>query len=112
MTDNVRDIRRENRARVLRALKTETGSLGGGAAKERVKAYLRDPVGASTKDFAYVGALTLDRFYVAAGKPNANERKSLWQSLRAEFEKSAALDPGGWSSDTNVSQLQSIVEEA
>jgi len=112
MGSETRDERRENRARVLRALKSETGSMGGDAAKARVKAYLQDPVGAPTKEFAFVGALTLTRFYVAQGKPDLSERKSLWQSLRAEFAKPTAVDPGGWSGDTNVSQLQAIIEEA
>jgi hypothetical protein len=112
MAGETKDLRRENRARVLRALESATGSLGGDAANDRVKEYLQDPVGAPTKEFAYVGALALTRFYVAQGKPNANERTSLWQSLRAEFAKPTAVNPDGWSGETNVSQLQAIIEEA
>jgi hypothetical protein len=112
MPSENKESRRENRARVLRALKSETGSMGGDAAKERVRAFLADPVGAPTKEFAFVGALTLTRFYVAQGKPNATERKSLWQTLREEFSAPDATDPQGWSGETNVAQLQAIFEEA
>jgi hypothetical protein len=104
-----REERRVNRKLVLQALRSETGSSGGDAAADRVKAFISDPVGAKTEEFAFVGALILTRFFIDPSKPNASERRSLWQELMNRFGASAS-DPGGWGGDTNVSQLQAIVE--
>ena len=60
---------------------------------------------------AYVGALTLQRFYIDPAKPNAVERRSLWKNIGDRLGKDAK-DPGGWDGETNVSQLQAIAEEA
>lgn len=105
-----KDDRRNNRRDILEALNSETGSFGGDTAAPRVQAYIADPVGASTIEFAFVGALTLQRFYIDPQKPNASERRSLWQAMLAELNQGSAKDPGGWGSDTNVSLLQAIVE--
>jgi hypothetical protein len=107
-----REDRRRNRASVLKALKSETGSSGGDAAAKRVAAYFKDPLKASTADFAFVGTLNLTRFYIDPQKPNATERRSLWQAMIAEFDQGTGADPGNWSGVTTVSQLQGIVEEA
>lgn len=107
-----RDERRINRKRVLQALQSETGSSGGDVAEQRVKDFIEDPVDAPTEEFAYVGALTLRRFYIDPTKPNTSERRSLWQELLKRFDNGSAMDPGGWASDTNVAQLQAIVEQA
>lgn len=112
MADLTRDERRINRKHVLQALKSETGSEGGSAAAPRVKAYCADPTGASSAEFAFVGALTLRRFYVDPAKPNAAERRSLWQEITTRLDKLGAKDPGGWGSETAVLTLQAIAEEA
>jgi len=104
--------RRVNRKHVLDALKAETGSLGGDAAAARVQAYVKDPVGANTVEFAYVGGLVLQRFYIDPEKPNSSERRSLWQNLVARLGKPEAVDPGGWDGTTTVGMLQAMVEEA
>ncbi len=107
-----KDERRRHRRHVLVALNKETGSLGGGSADERVKAYNRNPEGATTVEFAFVGALSLTRFFVDPSKPNQSERRSLWQAILDEFATDSVKDPGGWNGSTNVSQLQAIVEQA
>jgi hypothetical protein len=107
-----KDERRRHRRHVLVALNKETGSHGGGPAGDRVKAYIRDPERATTVEFAFVGALTLVRFFVDPSKPNQSERRSLWQAILDEFATDSVKDPGGWNGTTNVSQLQAIVEEA
>jgi hypothetical protein len=107
-----KDQRRKNRKDVLKALNSETGGFGGDTAEPRVRAYIADPVGASTVEFAFIGALTLRRFYIDPEKPNVSERRSLWQATLSQLNQGSAKDPGGWGSDTNVSQLQAIVEEA
>jgi hypothetical protein len=107
-----KEERRRNRKHVLDALVAETGSFGGDAAAARVKAYRKDPIGASTADFSYVGALTLTRFYIDGAKPNGVERRSLWQELTTRIGNPGAVDPGGWSGATAVMILQAIVEEA
>ncbi len=107
-----RDDRRNHRKLVLQALQSETGSFGGDAAQPRVRAFIQDPVGAPTTEFAYVGALTLRRFYIDPTKPNTSERRSLWQELLTRFDQGSASDPGSWDGDANVSQLQAIVEES
>jgi hypothetical protein len=112
MAELTRDDRRKNRKHVLDALVDETGSFGGDAAAARVKAYRADPTGASTTEFSYVGALTLRRFYIDESKPNAVERRSLWQNLTTRMGKSGAKDPGGWDGTTLVMTLQAIAEEA
>lgn len=107
-----KDDRRNNRRDILEALNSETGSFGGDAAAPRVRAYIADPVGASTVEFAFVGALTLQRFYIDPQKPNASERRGLWQAMLAELNQGSAKDPGGWGTDTSVLLLQAIVEGA
>lgn len=107
-----REDRRRNRAHVLEALHAETGSWGGSAAEPRVKAYVADPEGAPTAEFGYVGALTLQRFYVDPAKPNQAERRSLWQELLERIGNPGAADPGGWDGSTMVLTLQAIAEEA
>lgn len=104
-----RDERRNNRARILKALHDETGSYGGGQAENRVRAYINNPVGATTQEFGYVGGLSLKRFYIDPSKPNASERRSLWQNISNRIE-SVGRDPGGWSESTRVLILQAIVE--
>jgi hypothetical protein len=101
-----------NRKHVLLALVEETGSEGGDVAASRVKAYLKDPLGATTTEFSYVGALALRRFYVDPAKPNISERRSLWQNLTTRLNKAGAKDPGGWNGETMVLTLQAIAEEA
>jgi hypothetical protein len=105
------DDRRMNRKFVLDALKSETGVDDGETAAARIKAYRNDPKGATTTEFSFAGALTLRRWYIDPAKPNANERRSLWQNIMQRMGKNAA-DPGGWNGTTNVSQLQAIAEEA
>lgn len=111
MAELTKADRRRNRKHVLEALHDETGSWGGDAAADRVKAYCKDPEGASKEQFAYVGAMVLRRFYVDPAKPNASERRSLWKHTTDRIGH-AGKDPGGWDADTNVSQLQAIVEES
>lgn len=106
-----KDERRINRKHVLDALKRETGVDDGSNAAPRIVAYRRDPVGASTQEFAFCGALTLRRWYVVSNKPNQSERRSLWQEIMSRMGKSAPM-PAGWDGNTNVSQLQAIAEEA
>lgn len=106
-----RDERRINRKHVLDALKSETGVDDGSTAAPRIVAFRKDPVGASTEEFAFCGALTLQRWYIDPSKPNQSERRSLWQEIMGRLGKSAPM-PGGWDGDTNVSQLQAIAEEA
>jgi len=102
---------RINRKHVLDALKRETGSSGGDAAAKRVNAYRKDPIGADTTEFGYVGALTLRRFYVDPAKPNATERRALWATLTKKMGKRGAKDPGGWDGTIDVKTLQMLVEE-
>ena len=111
MADDVKTRRRINRGHVLEALCAETGSRGGDAAADRVETYCSDPKSASRSEFAFVGALTLQRFYIDPAKPNSAERSSLWTALMKRLRKQAG-NPGGWNKDTNVSQLQAIAEEA
>jgi len=111
MPESPRDLRRLARKHVLEALIAETGSPGGDPA--RVRAYCADPIGASTSEFGYVGGLALVRFYIAPGKPDAGERRSLWMNLLPRLGKPLdTSDPGGWSGETLVMQLQAIAEEA
>ena len=112
MTERTRNDRRKNRKLVLDALVDETGSFGGDAAAARVTAYRADPVGASTTEFGYVGALTLRRFYLDDDKPDATERRSLWQNLMTRMNRPGGRDPGGWDGSTLVLTLQAIAEEA
>ncbi len=102
--------RRRNRKKVLEALHAETGSFGGEPSEQRFRDYVADPEGARTEVFSFLGALTLRRFFIAPDKPNKSERRSLWQRLMMEFLSPGTADPGGWSGQTNVSQLQLIVE--
>ena len=111
MAPDLKTTRRMNRKHVLEALHAETGSWGGDVAEDRVRAYCDAPTEATREEFAYVGALTLRRFYVDPAKPNTGERASLWKSISQRLNKQAK-DPGGWDSETNVSQLQAIAEEA
>lgn len=108
---DIRDQRRRMRATILSALKDETGSAGGAPAAARVNAYIKKPLDASTEDFAFVGALTLTRFFIDPSKPDASERRGLWQNIMSRIE-SDQKDAGGWGGSTNVAQLQAIVEEA
>ena len=112
MAGLTRKERRINRKHVLDALQEETGSSGGDVAAARVQAYVADPVGASSEEFAYVGGLILQRFYIDPEKPNSAERQSLWQNIVTRMGKPEAVDPGGWDGTTNVGMLQAIVEEA
>lgn len=111
MADDDRNTRRVNRKHVLEALNDETGSWGGDAAADRVKAYCKRPTTADRTEFAYVGALTLQRFYVDPSKPNGVERASLWTNITKRLDKQA-IDPGGWNGETNVGQLQAIAQES
>jgi hypothetical protein len=77
-----------------------------------VQAYVADPVGASSEEFAYVGGLILQRFYIDPEKPNSAERQSLWQNIVTRMGKPEAVDPGEWDGTTDVGILQAIVEEA
>jgi hypothetical protein len=106
-----RERARVNRKHILEALHSETGSWGGEIAAERVKAYCRNPVGADTVEFGYVGALTLRRFYIDPAKPNGVERRSLWTEIKKRMEITAA-DPGGWDGASEVMMLQATAEEA
>ena len=107
-----REDRRTNRKRILQALQSETGSLGGSAAEERVEEFIANPIESSPADFMFVGALTLKRFFIDSTKPNASERRSLWQEMLTRLGQGRANDPGKWGGGTNVSQLQAIIEEA
>lgn len=109
MADDVGIKRRVNRKHVLEALNDETGSWGGDAAEDRVKAYCRKPETAERTEFAYVGALTLRRFYVDPAKPTVSEKASLWKNIAKRLDNQAS-DPGDWNGDTNVSLLQAIAE--
>jgi len=111
MGNDIRSIRRRNRAEVLKALHDETGGWGGDAAEARAKNYCKDPGGAATMEFAYVGALTLRRFYIDPDKPNGVEQAGLWKNIQQRLSKDGA-NPGGWDDGTNVSQLQIMAEEA
>lgn len=106
---SIRDTRRLNRAAILAALHDETGSYGGGQANQRVPDFIKNPLAASTKEFGYVGGLSLKRFYVAPSKPNKNERRSLWMNIKNRITGVKA-DPGGWNGSTRVLTLQAIVE--
>lgn len=106
-----RDERRVNRKHVLDALKSETGTDDGSTAAPRIAAYRNDPIGASTEEFAFCGALTLHRWYIDPSKPNQNERRSLWREIMDRMGKNAPM-PGNWDGDTNVSLLQAIAEGA
>jgi hypothetical protein len=103
--------RRDNRALVLQALKQETGSSGGDAAKDRVKAYCDDPNGAASKDHVFVGALRLVRFYVDSAKPNNSERRGLWQEVRTRMGKPVSATPASINGTTTVAMLQLLAEE-
>ena len=107
-----KEERRRNRKHLLDALVEETGSFGGDPAAERVKAFRKDPQGAPTATFSYVGALTLGRFYVDPAKPSKAERRSLWQNLTARMGIPGTTDPDGWDGTTAVMTLQAIAEEA
>jgi hypothetical protein len=107
-----KEQRRNDRMFVLQALHSETGAFGGDTAEPRVKAYIAAPIDASTTEFAFVGALALRRFFIDPTKPNAAERRSLWQAMLDELNQGTAADPGGWDGTTLVSQLQAIVEGA
>lgn len=111
MGDLTKDQRRMNRKHVLDALKQETGSSGGDAAAARVDAYRKDPLGANTVEFGYVGGLTLNRFYIDPTKPNGSERRSLWMNVVRRMGKPTAADPGGWGGSSDVKKLQAIAEE-
>ncbi|MFN0180531.1 MAG: hypothetical protein ACKVZ0_17155 [Gemmatimonadales bacterium] len=112
MTELTREDRRVNRKHVLVALNKETGSFGGDAAASRVKAFIADPTGASTVEFAYVGGLTLRRFYIDESKPNSAERQSLWQEVTHQLGRDGVANPGKWDGSTQVKTLQAIAEEA
>jgi hypothetical protein len=112
MGNLTKDQRRMNRKHVIDALKQETGSSGGDAAATRVDAYRNDPLGATTVEFAYVGGLTLNRFYIDPTKPNKSERRSLWMNIMKRMGKPNAVDPGGWDGSSDVKKLQAIAEEA
>ncbi|MHB0937122.1 MAG: hypothetical protein ACYC6A_12105 [Armatimonadota bacterium] len=103
--------RRIDRALVLTALVAETGSHGGPAAAS-VKAYIDNPEGASAEQFAYVGGLLLERFYVDPGKPSRAEQQSLWQNLGDSFDLPADAECPDLVPSLTVGQLQAIVEEA
>jgi len=107
-----RDDRRLNRKHILDALVDETGSFGGDAAESRVKAFRADPAGATTTEFGFVGGLTLRRFFIDESKPNAVERRGLWQSLTRRMGRQGVTDPGGWDGTSQVKMLQAIAEEA
>jgi hypothetical protein len=107
-----REDRRKNRAHILEALQSETGSSGGDAAAKRVKAYIADPIGAPPEEFSFCGALILTRFYVDPQKPNTSEKRSLWKEMLTRIDQGSAADPGGWNGESSVSQLQLIVEQA
>jgi len=107
-----REERRINRGHVLDALNSETGSNGGDIAEARVKAYRKDPKGASTTEFGYVGGLALQRWFIDPSKPKAVERRSLWQNIMTRMKKLGTKDPGGWDGQTAVLALQQIAEEA
>jgi hypothetical protein len=69
--------------------------------------------GGSIKEFGYISALELRRFYGGVQtKPDKSERSVLWSALMTEFDKTDAKDPGGWGPQTNTSQLHGIVKEA
>ena len=104
--------RRVNRALVLSALVAETGSYGGPAAEECVKAFINLPEGATSEGFAYVGGLMLERFYVDPGKPSRAEQQSLWQRLAEDFDLPEDADCPILVPSLTVGQLQAIVEEA
>jgi hypothetical protein len=112
MATFTRAEQRINRKHVLDALNSETGSNGGSIAEARVKAYRQNPQGASTTEFGYVGGIVLRRFYVAPGKPNTVERRSLWQNITTRMNKLGTKDPGGWDGETDVMTLQQVAEEA
>lgn len=112
MAELTREDRRRNRKVVLDAIKSETGSSGGDAAAARVKAYCDDPVGATTVEFGFVGALTLRRFYVDPSKPNSSERRSLWFEIMKRMNKQGTADPGGWDGLSDLKKVQAIAEEA
>jgi hypothetical protein len=112
MAGLTREQRRINRKHVLVALKQETGSSGGDVAAARVQAYVRDPGGASTVAFAYVGGLILRRFYIDPEKPNDSEGRSLWQNVVTRMGKPDAVDPGGWDGTTTTGMLQAMAEGA
>jgi hypothetical protein len=111
MADLTKEQRRINRKLVLIALKEETGSSGGDVAAHRFNAYVADPINANIEDFTYLGALKLSRFYIDPEKPNGAERASLWIKLNEKFGKDAA-DPSGWDGNSEVGELQDIIEEA
>lgn len=103
---------RRNRALVLKALVKCSGTAGDSLSAPRVEAFIADPDNADIKEVGYTGALKLTRFYVAADKPNKADRAVLWNQLMINFDSAGTNDAGGWGPDTNVSQLQRIVDEA
>lgn len=106
-----KDERRINRKHILDALRSETGADDGSTAAPRIRAYRQDPTGASTVEFSFCGGLAVRRWYVAPGKPNQNERRSLWQQIMTNMGKSKP-NPGGWDGNSSVGQLQLIAEKA
>ncbi len=111
MPDLTPEQRRENRKLVLQALQSETGSSGGDLAAPRVQAFVADPQAASTDDYVYVGALRLTRFYVDPSKPNASERRSLWQAVRTRMGRPTGNAPADIDGNTPVRTLQVLAEE-
>jgi len=111
MADPTPEERRTNRKIVLDALKSETGSSGGDLAAARVDAYRADPVGASSDEYFYVGALRLVRFYVDPDKPNASERRGLWQKIRSTMGKPTSPVPTDFDGTTPVRTLQMLAEQ-
>ena len=111
MPDPTLQQRRANRAIVLEALFSETGSSGGDAAADRVIAYRNDPQGAASKDHVFVGALRLVRFYIDPTKPNNNERRGLWQAIRTRMNKSTSPVPSSIDADSSVAMVQLLAEE-
>jgi len=112
MPDLTKEERRINRKHVLDALNEETGSSGGTVAEARVDAYRSNPLGATTKEFGYVGSLILRRFYIDPTKPNNKERRSLWINVVKRMGKEMIPVPEGWNGSSDVKKLQAIVEEA
>ena len=111
MADLTREDRRLNRKAVLEALFRETGSSGGDVAGARVRAYCADPLAASTRDFAFVGGLTLVRFYVDPARPDTAQRRMLWALVRKGLGLPVGTVPDDWDGRTDVSTLQLLAEE-
>lgn len=111
MPEFTREDRRRNRKVVLEALKAETGSSGGDAAGPRVRAYCDDPENAPAREFAYVGALVLQRFYLAPDQPGSTQKAGLWKRIRNGLGLPLGAVPGGWDGGTDVATLQQLAEE-